>query len=141
MIDVDHFKLFNDRFGHLMGDGVLSLIGTTLKQSIKGQDTAARFGGEEFAVILPNTNGGGALVLAEDVRKKIVSRELKKRASDTRLGTITVSIGIAEFRPGDRPLTLIERADACLYAAKLAGRNCTRFENSPSGLRGTHGTA
>lgn len=132
MLDVDHFKQFNDRFGHLVGDSVLSLIGGMLRQSIKGQDTAARFGGEEFAVILPNTNVHNATALAEKLRTGIMGRELKMRSRDMRLGTITVSIGVADYHPGDRPAAVIERADACLYAAKLAGRNCTRFDDTPA---------
>jgi diguanylate cyclase len=139
MIDVDHFKQFNDRFGHLVGDSVLSLIGGMLKQSIKGQDTAARFGGEEFAVILPNTGLRSATTLAEQIRTNIMGRELKIRSSDTRLGSITVSIGVSDVRLGDRPSTVIERADACLYAAKLAGRNCTRFDTSPAGSQQREG--
>jgi diguanylate cyclase len=136
MIDVDHFKSFNDQFGHLMGDSVLSLIGAMLKQSIKGQDTAARYGGEEFAVILPNTKLSSATVLAEQIRKKIVGRELTIRSSRKRPWTITISIGISEFRKGERPRTFIERADWCLYEAKRAGRNCTRFEDSCAEMRG-----
>lgn len=129
MLDIDHFKDFNDRFGHLMGDSVLGLIGVTLKQSIKGQDFAARYGGEEFAVILPDTSLRNAAVLAEQIRDKIMGRELKKRSTGERLGGITVSIGVACHRPGERPRPIIERADSCLYEAKRAGRNCVRCEN------------
>jgi len=128
MIDIDHFKKFNDRFGHLMGDSVLRLIGVTLKQSIKGQDTAARYGGEEFAVILPQTNLAGAAQLAEQIRNRIISRELKQRLTGESLGAITVSIGIATYRKGELPLTMLDRADAVLYNAKRAGRNCVRVE-------------
>ena len=78
MIDIDHFKSFNDRFGHLMGDSVLRLIGVTLKQSTKGQDIAARYGGEDFSVILPETDLHGAAALAEQIRQRIISRESKK---------------------------------------------------------------
>jgi diguanylate cyclase len=119
-----------------MGDSVLSLIGAMLKQSIKGQDTAARYGGEEFAVILPNKKLSSATVLAEQIRKKIVGRELTTRSSRIRLGTITISIGISEFRRGERPRTFIERADSCLYEAKRAGRNCTRSEDLRAEMRG-----
>ena len=130
MIDIDHFKKFNDRFGHLMGDSVLRLIGVTLKQSIKGQDTAARYGGEEFAVILPQTSLEGAAELAEQIRRRIIGRELKQRFTGESLGGITVSIGIATYRRGERPLTMIDRADAGLYQAKRAGRNCIRTEDA-----------
>jgi diguanylate cyclase len=129
MIDVDHFKRFNDRHGHLMGDSVLGLIGATLKESIKGQDTAGRYGGEEFAVILPNTALSDAAALADQIRKKIATRELRVRSNGVRLGTVTISIGVAEYRVGEGPTSLIERADLCLYTAKRAGRNCTWKES------------
>jgi diguanylate cyclase len=134
MIDIDHFKRFNDEFGHLMGDSVLSLVGAILKQSVKGQDVAARFGGEEFAIILPDTSLKNACTLAEQLRQKIMNRELKVRSSGLELGALTISVGVASSRPGERPRTLIERADACLYEAKIAGRNCTRSEDAePAG--------
>ena len=136
MIDIDHFKRFNDCFGHLMGDSVLSLIGAMLKQSIKVQDTVARYGGEEFTVILPNASLSGATALAEQIRGKIMRRELKMRSSGEYLGTITVSIGVAEFRSGERAWHVVERADTCLYEAKRAGRNCTRYGGSGTEMRG-----
>jgi diguanylate cyclase len=126
MIDIDHFKHFNDRFGHLVGDSVLSLVGMAIKKSIKGQDTAARYGGEEFAVILPNTKLESAMILAEQIREKIMRRELRSRGTGKRLGTITVSIGVSEYQQGERSRALIERADGSLYHAKQSGRNCSR---------------
>ena len=129
MIDIDHFKSFNDRFGHLMGDSVLRLIGGTLKQSTKGQDIAARYGGEKFAVILPETDLRGAAVLAEQIRQRIISRELKRRPTGESLGAITVSIGVATYRYGERPRAMLERADTSLYEAKHAGRNAGRCED------------
>jgi diguanylate cyclase len=136
MLDIDHFKSFNDRFGHLMGDSVLSLVGVTLKQSLKGADFAARYGGEEFAVILPDTNLRNATVVAEQIREKIMVREMKKRSTGENLGGITVSIGVASYRPGERPRPIIERADACLYEAKRAGRNCVRCETDEHRMHG-----
>lgn len=137
MLDIDHFKSFNDRFGHVMGDSVLSLVGVTLKQILKGQDVAARYGGEEFAVILPNTTAVHANVVAEQIREKIEGRELRKRSTGEGLGSITVSIGSASHRGGERPRPMIERADACLYEAKRAGRNCVRGEAGDPDLRDT----
>jgi diguanylate cyclase len=137
MIDIDNFKLFNDRFGHVTGDSVLRLVGAALKQSIKGQDIAARYGGEEFAVILPNTDLRGAVVVAEQVRRKIAGGELKRRSDGQTLGAITVSIGVASHQRGERSRSMIERADACLYEAKRAGRNCTRSEIDRAELRGS----
>jgi diguanylate cyclase len=137
MIDIDHFKSFNDRFGHLMGDSVLSLVGMVLKKSIKGQDTAARYGGEEFSVVLPNTNLDNATIVAEQIRGKIMNRELQTRGTGQGLGKITVSIGVAEYRQGERLHSLIERADACLYEAKGDGRNCTRCDTRDRDLAPT----
>jgi diguanylate cyclase len=136
MIDIDHFKSFNDRFGHVTGDSVLRLIGAALKQSIKGQDIAARYGGEEFAVILPNTDLRGAVAVAEQVRHKIASGELKRRSDGQCLGAITVSIGVATHQRGERSRMMIECADSCLYEAKRAGRNCTRCEDGQAEQRG-----
>jgi diguanylate cyclase len=123
LADIDHFKKFNDTFGHLIGDKVLRFVGATLKRSVKGRDFAARFGGEEFVVILPQTELAGAGVLAEQIRKAISSGELKDRQSDESYGKITVSIGIAQLYPGNLPSDLLERADRALYAAKTQGRN------------------
>jgi diguanylate cyclase len=130
MIDIDDFKGFNDRYGHLTGDSVLRLVGSALTQSIKGQDLAARYGGEEFAVILPHTRLEGAVSVAESLRLKVMRRELKRRSTGERLGVITVSIGVATHRPGERSASLVERADACLYEAKRAGRNCTKYQGA-----------
>jgi diguanylate cyclase len=130
MIDIDDFKGFNDRYGHLTGDSVLRLVGSALTQSIKGQDLAARYGGEEFAVLLPNTSMEGAVSVAESLRLRVMRRELKRRSTGERLGVITVSIGVATHRAGERSASFIERADNCLYDAKRAGRNCTKHEGT-----------
>jgi diguanylate cyclase len=123
MCDVDHFKKFNDTFGHQVGDQVLRLVAHILKQSIKGQDTAARYGGEEFAILLPSTGLSGAKALGEAVRKAVMSKELEKRSTGEKLGRVTISIGVAQFLGHESSETLIERADKCLYAAKKNGRN------------------
>jgi diguanylate cyclase len=123
MSDVDHFKKFNDSFGHLTGDQVLRLVAMSIKQNVKGQDTAARYGGEEFAVLLPNTMLHSAITVANHIRCAVMARELLKRSTGQHLGRVTISIGVATLRPNDTPQTLIERADACLYAAKRSGRN------------------
>ena len=131
MLDIDHFKSFNDNYGHLTGDQVLRLVGMSLKQSIKGADTTARYGGEEFAVVLPNTALRQALTVADNIRRAVMSRELKKKSTGEILGRITVSVGVATLRGDDDMLTLIERADGCLYAAKRAGRNRVICETDP----------
>ena len=121
--DIDHFKKFNDTFGHLVGDQVLRLVAHMLKQSIKGQDTASRYGGEEFAILLPGTGLSGATCLAEMIRKAVMSKELEKRSTGEKLGRVTISIGVAQFQRDDSCEKLIDRADKCLYAAKETGRN------------------
>jgi diguanylate cyclase len=123
MSDIDHFKSFNDKYGHLTGDQVLRLVAISMKQNVKGQDIAARYGGEEFAVALPNTSLEAAATVAEHIRSAVMTKELMKRSSGERLGRITISIGVALLRPDDTAQSLIERADACLYGAKRNGRN------------------
>jgi diguanylate cyclase len=123
MCDVDHFKAFNDRFGHLTGDQVLRLVAISVKQIVKGEDIAARYGGEEFAVALPKTALRSAIGVADQIRRAVMNKELMKRSSGERLGRVTVSIGVALLRPTDTPQSLLDRADKCLYAAKRNGRN------------------
>jgi diguanylate cyclase len=123
MFDIDHFKSFNDSYGHLTGDQVLRLVSTSVKQAIKGQDITARYGGEEFAVLLPNTALRQALVVADHIRRGVMAKELKKKSTGEILGRVTISVGVSMLKVGDDTDALIERADACLYAAKRNGRN------------------
>ena len=136
MIDIDHFKAVNDSFGHLTGDQVLRLVATTIRQHVKGHDVVARFGGEEFALLLPETNLPEAYAVAEKVRLAVMSRELVKRSTGENLGKITVSIGVSLWSREDSATTLIERADRNLYLAKNSGRNCVmvsaRTEMAPA---------
>src|SRR5439155_8965313 len=81
MIDIDHFKSFNDTFGHTTGDQVLRLVAMSLKQNIKGQDLAARYGGEEFAIVLPNTPLKNALKVADQIRRIVMAKELRKKST------------------------------------------------------------
>jgi diguanylate cyclase len=131
MTDIDHFKAFNDTWGHLTGDQVLRLVAMSVKQNVKGQDVAARYGGEEFAVILPNTVLRSALTVADHIRRAVMSKELMKRSTGQNLGRVTISIGVAQLHRGDTPQSLIARADACLYAAKRNGRNRVICETDP----------
>lgn len=131
LTDIDHFKSFNDNFGHLTGDQVLRLVATTVKHNVKGKDTAARYGGEEFAIILPNTILRAAVTVADHIRQAVMSKELMKRSTGEHLGRITISIGVAALRKGDNAQSLIERADECLYAAKRHGRNRVMCEADP----------
>jgi diguanylate cyclase len=131
MFDIDHFKSFNDSFGHLTGDQVLRLVGMSLKQTIKGQDITARYGGEEFAVVLPNTAIRQALTVADHIRCTVMAKELKKKSTGEILGRVTISVGVSMLRPDDDTDSLIERADACLYIAKRNGRNRVVCEVDP----------
>lgn len=131
MTDIDHFKTFNDTFGHLTGDQVLRLVALSVKQNVKGQDIAARYGGEEFAIILPNTALRASVTVAEHIRRAVMSKELMKRSTGEHLGRVTISVGVAVLRPGDTVQSLIGRADACLYAAKRNGRNRVICETDP----------
>lgn len=128
LLDIDLFKRINDTHGHTVGDGVLEFIGSMLKGMVKGRDVPARFGGEEFAILLPLTSLEGACVLAENIRKEISSKNLKVKNSQERIGVVTVSLGVAQAAPEDTPETLVERADRALYRAKVCGRNQVKSE-------------
>ncbi len=118
MFDVNHFKQVNDKEGHLHGDHVLQELARLLDESIRETDIVARYGGEEFVVVMPHTDVAGAAIFAERLRSQIESRL-----------EITVSGGVASAKEGDSQETLIARADAALYAAKSAGRNCLFWHN------------
>jgi diguanylate cyclase len=132
MIDVDHFKVFNDRNGHLTGDVVLQYIARVLKQNLKGVDLVARYGGEEFAVVLPDTGLRQAAAVADKLRTMVSAGRLVKRSTGESLGHVTVSIGVAELTQGGSPQSLIAAADACLYCAKRQGRNRISIEANPA---------
>ena len=123
MLDIDHFKVFNDTYGHPVGDEVLRLVARTLGQGVRSGDMAARYGGEEFAILLPGTSLEGALTLANALRVKIEGMALVRRKSGDKLGRVTLSGGLAEVLVGESTDTLIARADAALYQAKHRGRN------------------
>lgn len=130
LTDIDHFKKFNDTYGHLTGDQVLRLVAIALKQNVKGQDVAARYGGEEFIVLLPKTALMAAVTVADHIRRAVMGKELMRRSTGETLGRVTISLGVAAWRKGDTVASLLERADACLYAAKRAGRNCVVAETA-----------
>ncbi len=123
LADIDHFKSFNDTYGHQTGDQVLRLVAMTIKSNIKGKDLAARYGGEEFAAILPNSDLSGATTAAENIRRAIHGKELLKRSTSEKLGRITASFGVACYASDDTAVALLARAAKCLYAAKHVGRN------------------
>jgi diguanylate cyclase len=123
ILDIDHFKKFNDTFGHKIGDQVLKLLAQTLTSSIKGQDLAARFGGEEFCVILPGTGLNNAVKVAEVIRTRVSKKHVTNRKTGQSMGQVTVSIGAGEFRYGEPLSQLILRSDEAMYSAKRSGRN------------------
>lgn len=132
MCDIDHFKRFNDTFGHQTGDQVLKLVSSALKKNTKGQDLPARYGGEEFVIILPNTDIQAAITVSDHIREAIQAKELIKRSTGENLGNVTMSFGVALLNADDTPDSLVERADACLYASKRNGRNRVTSELTPS---------
>lgn len=120
MLDLDHFKRINDSYGHLAGDKVLKIIATVLSKHLRPTDFIARFGGEEFVLLMPDSALGGALELGERLRAAIEACPFHFKGERV---TITMSIGMAQFQPGERSDLALKRADEALYRAKAAGRN------------------
>jgi len=123
LCDIDHFKRFNDTYGHQIGDQVLRLVARTLSDSVKGRDTPARFGGEEFAIILPHTNLDQATIVADQIRKGVMRRRFVGKDTRDDYGGVTLSFGVAQYRANEALADLVGRADAALYHAKREGRN------------------
>jgi diguanylate cyclase len=121
ILDVDHFKKLNDEHGHLAGDQVLASMGRALRTAIRREDAVARFGGEEFAILLPNTSLEQAARTAKNVRESLAKVVVSHNG---RRLNVTASCGLAVIQADEQAETLIERADAALYAAKAAGRDC-----------------
>lgn len=128
LTDIDFFKKFNDTYGHQTGDQVLKLVARILSENVKGRDVAARYGGEEFGVILPQTDLAAARVVCEQIRNAVSTKRIRNRQTGEEMGNITLSIGIALFRPGEPLADLIHRSDEGLYFAKGNGRNQTVLE-------------
>ncbi len=131
MLDIDHFKKCNDSYGHLFGDKVICSVAQVVAKNVKGQDTPARIGGEEFAVLLPDTPLEGARVLAERIRTTVGSGRIKRGNSAEFVGNITVSLGVAQYADGETTEAFMARADKALYASKSGGRNCVTIAKSP----------
>jgi len=123
--DIDHFKLFNDTYGHLVGDSVLRYFAGIMQKGKKVNETICRYGGEEFAILIANSSLEVATRRSEEIRQAISVAHLKRKNSDEALKTITASFGISVFKPEiDDAKSFIERADKALYHAKENGRNC-----------------
>jgi len=125
MVDIDHFKKVNDTYGHLFGDKIIRAIAETLKSKIRGQDSVARLGGEEFAVLLTETNVAGARIVAESVRQSIEKGKIRRNDTREQISGITISIGVSTYSSGKSIVDLIDQADKALYVSKGSGRNKT----------------
>ncbi|NVK42444.1 MAG: diguanylate cyclase [Oceanospirillaceae bacterium] len=123
IVDIDHFKTFNDHYGHLMGDKVLQYVGKLMKELTQEPSLPVRLGGEEFAVLIPGGGIDQGLALAETLREKIQAIRIKLKKSGEVISSITASFGVAEFRLGESVEDFIGRADKALYCAKATGRN------------------
>ena len=128
LMDIDYFKKFNDQYGHQFGDEVLRLISSVLRNGLRKGDLAVRYGGEELLGILPGADLEVCFSVAERIRKAIARRQIRRRETGDILGSITVSIGVSQFVPGEPLDELIARGDRALYAAKQSRRNRTVTE-------------
>jgi diguanylate cyclase len=123
LADIDHFKVVNDTYGHVLGDKVIRAVAHVLRSSIKGRDVAARLGGEEFAILLPQTSLNGAAAVAEQIRGTVAQGRICRPDGNESIGQVTLSVGVAVAKVGDTLEALLERADAAMYTAKRGGRN------------------
>jgi diguanylate cyclase len=133
LIDIDHFKKFNDSYGHQVGDQVLRLVAKVLQDSVRDIDLAARYGGEELMAVLPGADLATGAAVAERIRRRIAEARLTRRATGQEIGSVTVSIGVAQFRLAESADAMIERCDRALYRAKRSGRNRTVTEEELDG--------
>ncbi len=124
MIDIDRFKAINDKYGHPFGDQIIVGVSQAIKASVKGRDVSARFGGDEFSLILPDTAQAGAMVVAEYIRRIVRRARVVDFASNDLVTDLTLSVGVAALLPGETQEQLIRRADQALYRAKESGRDC-----------------
>jgi diguanylate cyclase (GGDEF)-like protein len=137
MLDLDYFKKINDRYGHPAGDAVLKAISATINQTVRKSDIVSRYGGEEFAIVLPETQLKGAVILAERLRKNV--EQLAVKAGDATI-RMTISLGLTIWEPAStvtEKADIIEAADKALYASKSSGRNKTSFVEAVAGAQGS----
>lgn len=123
MLDIDHFKGINDNYGHVLGDQVIKKVAQTIKNGVRGNDMVARYGGEEYLVLLPDTPAAGARVVAESIRSAIEKLRLVEKKSERKIPPFTISVGTATRKADEFSEDVIERADRCLYFSKRNGRN------------------
>ena len=135
LLDIDHFKIYNDTYGHLEGDKVLVKFSQIIKSCLRANDSAYRYGGEEFTVILPETGGEKAKTVAERIRKTLESEVFKPRSDEE--VKITISIGVTQYFPKEELSTFIQRADRAMYLSKQNGRNkvSARFLEAPAEIQ------
>jgi diguanylate cyclase len=133
LIDIDHFKKFNDSYGHQVGDQVLRLVAKVLRENVREQDLAARYGGEELFAVLPGATLDVCAEVAERIRCRVFDARLTRRTTGQEISSVTVSIGVAQFRMAESAEAMIERCDCALYQAKQSGRNRTVTENDIEG--------
>ncbi|MDP3331211.1 MAG: GGDEF domain-containing protein [Methylococcaceae bacterium] len=123
MLDIDHFKRVNDTYGHTVGDNVIKYVASLMKKHAEDYHHVARYGGEELAIIMPNTSKEQALEISENIRVAMEKSRLKRKDNNQPLDTITLSIGITQLQTGDTTESFLVRADNALYQAKETGRN------------------
>jgi diguanylate cyclase len=131
MCDIDHFKRFNDTWGHHTGDQILRFLAAALQNYARPDQLVARYGGEEFALIMPRTALNAAEKTAEQLRAAIQNKRMRRRSTAEDLGQVTISIGVARLQSGDTPQAFVSRADACLYSSKRNGRNQVTADSTP----------
>jgi len=138
LIDIDHFKTFNDSFGHGVGDQVLRLMARVLREKVGAHDLPARYGGEELIAVLPGVDLAACTETAERIRRAIAESTITRRSTGEILPNITISIGVAQYRSGEAIADFIERCDRALYLAKGGGRNrvVTEIELDRAGAAG-----
>ncbi|MBN1932590.1 MAG: diguanylate cyclase [Desulfobacterales bacterium] len=123
LLDIDHFKIYNDTYGHIEGDKVLVRLGEIIKSCLRTMDSAYRYGGEEFTIILPETSGNEALAVAQRIRVAVESEKFIAESDKRKATRITISVGVTEYCSKEDLSTFVKRADKAMYTSKQKGRN------------------
>lgn len=134
LCDIDHFKRFNDTWGHQTGDQIIRFVSACLSRFAKDTHVVARYGGEEFAIVMPKTTLGDAAEIADKIRATVESKRLLRKSTNEDLGHITVSMGVSQHAAGESVESLIERADTNLYKSKQTGRNRVTIDTVDDGV-------